>query len=188
MNKVRGAAKRALKTPGYHVKPKYDLKHTRYLLESRKHKKGFGLMLAPMVDLFSVLVIYLIMNFSSTGEVFFISKDIKIPEASQGMPMESYPLVSVLGDKVAFDALLDNSTVAFEDVNDGRSPKLRERLKVIRERDIKILGPDGFKGQINIQADQSIPVEKVKRVMQVLIDEGWTTLNLILEPNKNISY
>ena len=184
-DKVVGFAERLVQIPGYHLHPQYDLVHTRHLVDQRKSKKKtFHLNLAPMVDMFSILVIYLIMNFSSSGEVFFISKDIKIPQASKGQPMQSFPLISVVADKVMFDAENKEGGDALyvEDINDGQLPKLRKMLQNIKEVEKQIGGDAGFRGQINLQADEKTPIEDVKKVMRVLIDEGWTGINFIIEP------
>lgn len=184
-DKVKGSRHRLIEIPGYHIRPQYDLVHLRHLLEERRNKKkSFALNLAPMVDMFSILVIYLIMNFSSSGEVFFISKDITIPKATKGVPMESFPLISVLGDKVAFDAeSIDGKTLYMEELNDMQVPKLRAMLRRMKQTEVQIGGEKNFRGQVNIQADVNAPVEDVKKVMRVLIDEGWTGINFIVDPS-----
>lgn len=184
-DKVKGHSARLIQIPGYHLHPQFDMHHTRHLVEHRKaKKKEFTLNLAPMVDMFSILVIYLIMNFSSTGEVFFISKDIKIPQASKGQPMQSFPLISVVREKVMFDAENKEGGEALyvEDLKDGQLPSLRKMLQEIRNIEKQIGGDTNFRGQINLQADEKTPIEDVKKVMRVLIDEGWTGINFIIEP------
>lgn len=184
-DKTKGSSKRLIEVPGYHIRPQYDLVHTRHLLHIRSHsKKKFTLMLTPLVDLFSILVIYLIMNFSSTGEVFFINKDIKIPQVTKGTPLQSFPLVSVVNQKILFDALGANKKSIFvEELNDGVNTRLRETLRLYKRIEEQIVGAAAFKGQINIQADESIDVEEVKKAMRILIEEGWTTINFVVEPN-----
>ena len=182
---TKGFAPRLIHTPGYNIHPQYDLRHLRHLLNERKRKRnGFHLNLAPMVDMFSVLVIYLIMNFSSSGEVFFVSKSVTIPKASKGVPMQSYPLISVLGNKVAFDAekIEGEQSVFTEEVNDMQVPKLREMLRRLKRVEMQINGANGFKGQVNLQADENTPAEDVKKVMRVLIEEGWNGINFIVDP------
>ncbi len=186
MDKVAGSHHRHIQVPGYHLHPKYDLHFLRHYLHMKHKKKGFSLMLAPMVDMMSILVIYLIMNFSATGEAFFVARDIKIPQATKGRPMESFPLVTIFEEKVIFDAL--DSTVGsgvtfLEDVNDGQSSQLREKLKEIKDLQKQINSSDEL-SQINIQADRTLDVEAVKKVMRVLIDEGWTAINFIIEPKE----
>ena len=46
--------------------------------ESEHHKKSIvaDLLLTALIDAFSILVIFLLMSFSSTGEILFINKNI----------------------------------------------------------------------------------------------------------------
>lgn len=179
-SKVKGSTHRVITTPGYHIKPQYDLVHTRHILdEKRTKKKTFQLMLAPMVDMFSILVIYLIMNFSTDGEIFFISRDLTIPRASTGQVMQNNPLISVVGSNIVFDALENKGTVT--EVNNEQAPQLRAALRRIKQNEMS-LGGKTFKGQVNLQADEKTSVEDVKKVMRVLIDEGWTGINFVVNP------
>lgn len=180
-DKTKGYAHRLIKVPGYHIRPQYDLVHTRHLIEARHSKKPtFTLNLAPMVDMFSVLVIFLIMNFSTDGEIFFISRDLKIPLASAGKPMQSLPLISIVNNDIVFDSASGISTL---EANDDQVPKLRETLRQIKEIETQIGDVNGDKAQINLQADENTPVEQVKKVMRVLIDEGWTGINFVVNPD-----
>ena len=182
-DKVKGSFHRVITTPGYHILPQYDLSRTRHIInEKRNKKKGFHLNLAPMVDMFSILVIYLIMNFSSEGEIFFISKDLKIPQASAGRPMQSYPLISVVKSQIVFDSIDGGGTVA--EVNDQNVPRFRASLRKIRSIEESVGGPSAFKGKVNLQADELTPVEDIKKVMRVLIEEGWTGINFVVAPAK----
>lgn len=186
-SKAKGFAPRLIQTPGYHIHPQFDLVHTRHLINERKTKKSnFNLSLAPMVDMFSILVIYLIMNFSTSGEIFFVSKDISIPKASRGMPLMSFPLLSVVNGKVLFDAekVGGSDTVYIEEVNDEKVPQLRSALRRIKKIEMDIGGPSAFKGQINLQADRNTPIDEVKKIMRVLIDEGWMGVNFVVDPSK----
>ena len=185
-DKIKGSAKRLITVPGYHILPQYDLVHTRQILhERRSQKKSFSLPLAPMVDMFSILVIYLLMNFSTSGEVYFVSKDIVIPKAHKGLPMRSYPLISLVGGKVVFDAekVGDSTSVSTTEVNDQQVPQLRAMLRRLKSIEEQIGGPPQLRGQVNLQADEKTPVEEVKKIMRVLVDENWTGINFIVDPS-----
>lgn len=183
-DKVKGSSHRVITTPGYHIKPQFDLVHTRHLIsEKRNKKKSFQLMLAPMVDMFSILVIYLIMNFSTEGEIFFINRDVSIPKSSSGQAMQSYPLITVLGTNIMFDSIESRSPVT--EVNDEKVPRLRAALAEVKKFETNLGGETAFKGQINLQADEKTPIEEVKKVMRVLIEEGWTRINFIVTPEKS---
>jgi biopolymer transport protein ExbD len=59
-----------------------------------QHSKVFGhgahgkkttyadLLITPLVDMFVIIVLFLIANFSATGEVLMMTKDIQLPEAA----------------------------------------------------------------------------------------------------------
>ncbi len=182
---VKGHAHRLIQPPGYHLHPQWDLVHLRHLVNYRRKKKSkFALSLAPMVDMFSILVIYLLMNFSSSGEIFFISKDIVLPRAVKGVAMESFPLISIVGSNVVFDAekVEGKSGVSVTEFNDGEMPKLRDMLKRIKRIEGQIDPSKPFKGQVNLQADNATNVDEVKKVMRVLIQEGWTGINFVVDP------
>jgi hypothetical protein len=53
--------------------------------KSGRGKKSLAqtLMLTSLVDAFSILVVYLLMSYSSTGEILYISKDIVLPVSEQ---------------------------------------------------------------------------------------------------------
>jgi biopolymer transport protein ExbD len=181
---VKGFHGRIVSSPGYHIHPQYDLVHTRHLIEHRRKKKStFTLNLAPMVDMFSILVIYLIMNFSTEGQVFFVSKDIKIPKASRGQPLKSFPLVSIVKDTVIFDMENPGSQPLFvTEPNDEKVPQLREMLRKVKALQQQITSQEKVTHQLNLQADEGTSVQDVKKVLRVLIDEGWTGINFIVDP------
>jgi biopolymer transport protein ExbD len=185
--KTKGSAARTIVVPGYHIRPEWDLVHTRHLLDERRGKKRiFSLMLAPMVDMFSILVIYLLMNFSTSGEAFFVSREVTLPKAKKGVPMRSYPLISLVGENVIFDAetIGNDSNVKVTEPNDQKVPGLRAMLQRLRKIDEQLGGAANFHGQVNIQADENAPIEDVKKVMRVLIEENWTSINFIVDPTE----
>ena len=55
------------------------------------------LLLTALIDAFSILVIFLLMSFSSTGEILFIGKDTELPKAKLGEILERNPVVKVEG-------------------------------------------------------------------------------------------
>jgi biopolymer transport protein ExbD len=91
----------------------------------------------------------------------------------------------VVKEKVMFDAENKDGGEALyvEDINEGQLPKLRQMLENVKEIERQIGGEKNFRGQINLQADERTPIEDVKKVMRVLIDEGWTGINFIIDPS-----
>jgi biopolymer transport protein ExbD len=186
MGNLKGSQKRLIQPPGYHLHPKYDLHFLRHkLYGGPKGHDEADLPLTSMVDMMSILVVFLLMNFSSTGEVFFLSKGVKIPDAKHGRLMESLPLISILKDGVTLDSeKIGDAEVKMEGLdNTATLPLLRARLQQIRILHQTLRPNEPFKGAVNIQADESTPVNKIKEVMAALIQEGWTGINFAVRPS-----
>src|SRR5512138_3205140 len=134
----------------------------------------------PMVDMMTMLVIFLLNQFSSTGEVLYMQKDIKLPEARHGQMIEIAPVIAVsaaqivvTGQKVADVADLDRDSGYLN------IPALEERLRDEKKRWEFIHQSDGakFDGTVNIQADLKVPFRIVKRVMYSASVAGYFNLN-----------
>jgi biopolymer transport protein ExbD len=179
---VKGSIHRKIEAPGYHITPKYDLHKLREKLYHYA-KKDFdaALPLTAMVDMFSVLIIFLIMNFSATGEIFFISKDLKLPSAAHATQLESLPLISITKDAVILEAEKTAENPVYLEEKDENLPRLRLKLQQLRILQQTIHPDQPFKGEVNIQADINTPIVYVKRVMNTLITEGWTGINFAVQ-------
>ncbi len=178
MKYLKGHHSRIISPPGYHIHPKYDLhflRHKRHM----SHKSTFNdsLNLTAMIDMFSILVVFLIMNFSSTGEIFFISKDIKLPEANHARPIENAPLISIVGNTITLEAEKLGENPVYLEEKDANLPRLKSKLQQMRIMAETVNPGQPFKGQVNVQADTNTPVIYIKRVMNTLISEGWTGVN-----------
>ncbi len=186
MSKTKGSAHRLVKTPGYHIRSRYDLHGLRERKAGGSHREyDIELPLTSMIDMFSILVIFLLINFSSTGDVFFVDKDMKLPLARHAHPMGNNPLLSITRDTVIFDAqpVADNP-LHLEEV-DQNMPKLRAILQRIKRTEQQVRPGQPFKGEINVQADEGTPVVYVKRALATLISEGWTGIHFATAPPKD---
>jgi len=135
----------------------------------------------PMVDMMTMLVIFLLQQFSATGEVLYMQKDIRLPDARHGQMIEQAPVVAVSADQVVVSGqkLAD---VADLDRDAGylNIPALEERLREEKKRwDFIHQSDPGTKwdGVVNIQADQKVPFRIVKRVMYSCGVAGYFNIN-----------
>ena len=168
--------------PGYHLRPKYDLNGLRRARtsDSAGHVAG-ELPLTSMIDMFSILVIYLLMNFSATGEIFFVQKNVILPHALNVNPLESAPLVSVLGDVVALDAQqVGENPLALEE-NDANLPRLTAALNTLKAQVLAEHPGAPFDGKVNIQAGEETSLVYIKRAMQACVAAGWTQINFVVD-------
>lgn len=145
-----------------------------------KKAGNFELNLTPMVDMFTLIVIFLLQQFSATGEVLFMSKDIQLPDVQYGAEIARAPVVGVSAEAISLEGkrLVDIADIERDDfVN---IPQLEEALRDLK-RAFEFMhqnNPDNpHKGDINIQADKKIPFKVIKRVMYSSTAAGYGNIN-----------
>jgi biopolymer transport protein ExbD len=135
----------------------------------------------PMVDMMTMLVIFLLQQYSAAGEVLFMQKDIKLPDAQHGQMIEMAPVVAVSADQVVVTGV-KVADVRELDSDSGylNIPALEERLRDEKKRWEFIHQQDPSKkwdGVVNIQADKAVPFRIVKRVMYSCGIAGYFNVN-----------
>jgi biopolymer transport protein ExbD len=135
----------------------------------------------PMVDMMTLLVIFLLQQFSTTGEVLYMQKDIKLPDARHGQIIEIAPVVAVSADQVVVTGV-KVADVRELDQDPGylNIPALEERLRDEKKKWEFIHQSDPDKkwdGLVNIQADKAVPFRIVKRVMYSCGVAGYFNVN-----------
>ena len=135
----------------------------------------------PMVDMMTMLVIFLLQQYSAAGEVLFMQKDIKLPDAQHGQMIEMAPVVAVSAEQVVVTGV-KVADVRELDSDSGylNIPALEERLRDEKKRWEFIHQQDPSKkwdGVVNIQADKAVPFRIVKRVMYSCGVAGYFNVN-----------
>ena len=147
----------------------------------RGKKGGYAtIMLTSLIDVMTIMVIFLLMNFSANGEVLYISKDIKLPDAYHGSMIERAPVIAVSGDAVTFDGRMLLNTADLEKGEVLNVPELEDALRDEKRRyeQIHVNDPDHpFRGLVNVQADRRIPFKVIKRVMFACNQSGFGNIS-----------
>jgi biopolymer transport protein ExbD len=135
----------------------------------------------PMVDMMTMLVIFLLQQFSATGDVLYMQKDIKLPDARHGQLIEQAPVVAISSDAVVVSGQKVADLADLErDAGYLNIPALEEKLREEKKRwDFIHQSDPGSKwdGIVNIQADQKVPFRFVKRVMYSSGVAGYFNVN-----------
>jgi len=149
------------------------------LLKAKGHGRGkkstfAALQLTPLIDMFIVLVIFLLLNFSATGQIVTANKDIKLPFAEKVEELKRVPIVSIsnMPDHPTRGIVtLENREVAtvaeLQEDNgpDWQIPKLTTQLEQ-RKNAWNRTNPDKpFAGELIVQCDQDIDFQVIKKVM-----------------------
>src|SRR5512142_82477 len=90
--------------------PKPQLYHS-INLQVVKQKLGHGgrksldspLNLVAYIDMMTMLVIFLLMSFSATGEILFVQKNLVLPKAQNWTDLERAPVIGISKEVVTLD-------------------------------------------------------------------------------------
>jgi len=150
-------------------------------LISRKRKKSWGkraavyaLLLTSMVDMFSMLVVFLLQTFSTSPEIM-INKGVTLPNSITAAQVKEAPVLAIAKDGNLY---LDQRLVG-ETKNVLKSPnELVRQLTEIKNNWAKSHAGIAFPGEINLQADKEIPSTIVSEVMGILTTGQFSAIQL----------
>ncbi len=155
--------------------------HFQKHLVAREHRKNkirktgaASLMLTSMVDMFSLLVIFLLQTFSSSPAVMSIQKGINLPQAVTGMVTGDAPVLSLSAD----DVVLDQKSFGTLATTMQKPQALLTRLEELKMAWMKLHPKDSFHGDIHLQADKGMSAVDVSMMMNILMSQGFQTVHM----------
>lgn len=184
-----------IQTPGSRIGSSIHLKGLKIGIKGRGGRAlVVNLNLTPMIDMFVIMVVFLLMVFSATGEILFTQKDIELPKAFASRPLDRVPIIGVSRDVILFEGekVMFTAGVSEKNYPDLRLPDLSRVLKSAHdaftrehpmpaERDEAARWFEQSK-QIIIQADQGVPFEVIRMVMTTAAHEGYSAINFAVVP------
>ncbi len=137
--------------------------------------------LTSLVDVMTVLLIYMIQSFSGEGEIITSTKDLQLPYSSAKKKPELTVTISITNK----DILIENERVASVDAvlatDDMIIPSLSVWLADRRTKTEKIekySTKTKFKGDITILGDKRIRFRLLKKIMYTCGQEGFNNFKL----------
>src|SRR5436309_7666423 len=123
--------------------------------------------LTSMVDMLTILVVFLLQTFSASGELLTVQKNIILPEALNFKDLEQAPIIAVSKDAVTLDGrvVANADQLNQENTADWKITDLHDQLVTLKNN-FKLLHPsEPFAGTVIVQADKSVDFKVVKKVM-----------------------
>lgn len=176
---------------------------------STKRKTLAILSLTAMVDMFTVLTVFLLQNYKSTGEVLHIPKNVVLPSATMTKELTPAHVVTVSPDNVLLDEVIVAEFAKVKAQNDWLiQPLFRSLTEKIRSDEVKyradlknkvknvVYGKDKASPEdqakqfrrITVQADKNIDFLTIKKVMYTVTEAGGSEINfaVITQPRKKL--
>jgi biopolymer transport protein ExbD len=155
---------------------------------SRNRLKITKMNLTSLMDVFTILVFFLLVN-SGSVEVVEAPKDVKLPESV----VQSKPRETVVISISAEEVLVQGKLVAFVDdiLNDRETAvgPINARLAELKKNVIGINTKTAAESQeVTILADRSVPFTVVKTVMSTCTAEGYENVSLaVIQKNAQVA-
>lgn len=150
-------------------------------LINRKRKNSWGkkaavyaLMLTSMVDMFSMLVVFLLQTFSTSPEIL-INKGVSLPDSITAAQVKEAPVLAIAKDGNLY---LDQKLVGVAKTVVRKPGKLMNQLNEIKNNWAKTHAGVPFPGEINLQADKDVPSTMVSQVMGILTNGQFQAIQL----------
>lgn len=153
-----------------------DSRRSRRMERSHKrHKKGGALNLVSLMDIFTILVFFLLVN-SSEGEVLPSTRNVELPESIA----EQKPRENVVIMVTATHILVQGKRVASmkEAGASDIIPPLKQALELQQKRLLLNRAPGDPAPEVTIMGNKEIPYSLLRSVMATCTEAGYGRISL----------
>lgn len=167
------------------------------ILKKKKNKRSVTAMLSltAMVDMFTVLVIFLLQNYNTTGEILYIPKEVTLPKAqivdelkpsivvtisAKEILLETTPVASFDEVKAQTEWLIpnlrDQVMAALQKAQTDYDQKLQTKMQNVVDKTLGQVDEKDWK-QVTLQADKNIDFLTLKKVIYSIQAAGSSQIN-----------
>ena len=146
---------------------------------SRNKKKVAGLNLTSLMDVFTILVFFLLFHSSSGSEALEAPKQIKLPDSVVETKPRETVVIMVSPEVVLVQGEAVMSTLDLLDAGNETVAEITERLKQLERNIIGISTKTvAASKEVTILADRSIPFRALKTIMSTCTGSGYGRISL----------
>ena len=134
----------------------------------KKRQTTFTLRLTSMIDMFTILLVFLLKSYSAEGQIMSVAPDLRLPNSTAQKPPVTTSIIAVTHEMIMLDG---NPIAKVGEVMRSNQLLIPELLKdlatkrKISEKIGEIHSDIGFTGKISIQADKELPYLIIKKIM-----------------------
>lgn len=184
----------SIHAPGSRIGSSVNMKGLKVGGHGTRRSLQFALNLTPMIDMFTILVVFLLITFSATGEILFQTKDIQLPKAYASRALERVPIISISPAVVVFEGeeIMKTPWVTEKNYPELKLPELSKVLKASHDSYTRQhpMPADTAKAnkwleeskQVAIQGDEKVHFEVIRLVMTTAAIEGYSAINFAVHP------
>lgn len=146
-----------------------------------KRRRPPALNLVSLMDIFTILVFFLLVNQSSSEEL--PSPDlIKLPDSVSEQKPEQTIIIMVTSDQVMINGEIIVTASEAMSIDDGVIPAVRDRLRQESQRVISQSGAASERSrQVTIMGDKQIQFKLLKKIMASCTAAGYERISLAVQ-------
>lgn len=143
----------------------------------RHHKRfgGSGLNLVSLMDIFTILVFFLLVNSSSVQQLPS-SKAVKLPESSAQQLPEETVILLVNNDQILVQGRLIANVVDVIDQKGNFIEPLLKEMKIQALNNLTEEAEEGF--DVTIMGDKQIPYKLLRKILATLSEANYTNISM----------
>jgi biopolymer transport protein TolR len=144
----------------------------------RRSKAALGINLVSMMDIFTILVFFLLVN-SSDGELLPSHKSVRLPESVSEQQPHQTVVIMISPDNVMLDGRVVTSVERLLHRDGTTSPLLQTALvRELQRARAAQHGDTPVRMEATIMGDRKIPYQLLKKVMATVTRAGYQRLSL----------
>ena len=144
----------------------------------KRHKRSVGLNLVSLMDIFTILVFFLLVN-SSDVEVLPNARDVQLPESIAETKARETVVVLVTDEQLLVQGEVVASVADIMATDELVIPGLKLALENQAGRVLRdVEDPSDETREVTIMGDREIPYRLLKRVMATCAEANYTQLSL----------
>lgn len=159
---------------------KQSMRGKRMANRQSKYKGKSKLSLVSLMDIFTILVFFLMLN-ASDVQVLQVNDSVQLPESIADAPAQETLLLMVTKDQVLLQGKLIVETQALITQQSNTIDTLLAELDYHSSRKVDMTDEAKLSQAITVMGDSSIPYIILKRIMQSCAQAGYTNIALAVE-------
>jgi len=148
----------------------------------RPRRKPPALILTPLLDMFTIILVFLMVSFQSEDKDFVLSSDLTLPTSSARSPFKTAVNVAISKEAVKIEGkpiyALTDGRAAAEDLAAGKVAAISAAVKEVWENRTKEGDEENV---VVIQADKSLPYQTIHLVTRSAAFAGFYRYRLVVE-------
>jgi biopolymer transport protein ExbD len=146
----------------------------------KKAKVKVNLQLTSILDLMTIILVFLLKMFSAEGQILTQSENLVLPQStSKASPKETMLTVEVNREWILVDHVPMVKVGKVRDNSDISIPEIKEKLAFAREQEenmVKIGALQRVRGECVMQVDKNVDYDVLFKVMATCGEEGFNNI------------